>query len=250
MSLIQGFKLSVEEYVSEAPWIEKLLRPLNAFAQSAINAINGNLIVGQNVKATYKTSRVTMPAIPWASITPTNGWTNASGEPPLSYYYDDAGLVYLRGSLAPGTKTDATSIGTLPSGVRPATDTTLSLPTDQGSSHGQITIKTNGEIQLFDVAGSVNFIHVNSIVFPAVSPRAPLAHIGPDWPLTLATDFANPVAGVFVVKVVDLDGNETTASGISGVHWEPSGQNQVIIRRVNGLTPTRQYDISFLILGG
>lgn len=249
MSFVTGFKLQREEYPSQAEWIEKLLRPLNSFSQSTMNAVNGGLIVGQNVMATYKTSRVTIPALPWITISPQSSWTNVAADP-VGYYVDADGCVNFKGSMTAGTKTDATTIFTMPASLYPAADARFGIPHDDKNSAQGLLSKTDGTMKIFNVTGSAATLFFTSIYYFAAIPPAPPAFIGPDWPLKLATDMPLPVQACFVGRVVDTETDEVKSVAVSGCHWEATQRGEIQIKRVDGLTPERTYDITFLLIGG
>lgn len=56
MSLIPTFTtLKVEDFPDQRSWIGKLFFPLNNFVLGAISAVNGNLLLGQNIPCQTKT---------------------------------------------------------------------------------------------------------------------------------------------------------------------------------------------------
>jgi len=249
MSFLTGFKLTRDDYPTQAEWIERLLRPLNLFSQSAVNAVNGGLIVGQNVMATYKTVRVTAPDLPWSNLTPQNGWTNVSGAE-LSYFYDEKGTVYFRGQITAGTKTDGTTIFTMPSGLYPKYNLRLTLPHDDKNAAQGLLSSTDGTMKIYNVTGAAATLFFMGVFYYAATPPPPLAYEGPDWQIKLATDMPIPVKACFLAQAVDVANALNVSSGVSGVQWESTSRNEISVKRVNGLTPRRQYDLTFLMLGG
>jgi hypothetical protein len=251
MSFLTGFKLTRDDYPSQAEWIERLLRPLNLFSQSAVNAVNGGLVVSQNVMAMYKTARVKMPPVPWQNLTPENS-TQTVGEPPLSYIVRPCGCIDLRGAVAPTTKADGTVIFTLPNAsLYPEFTETLPLIHDHGSSHSYCKIShTDGKLRIYKLSSSATNIFFNSVTFYAKNPPAPMAYMGPDWPIKLATDMPLPVKACFAAQCTDVDTNEKLSNGLGGVEWESTRRGEIQVKRVEGLTPNRSYDITFLMFGG
>jgi len=248
MSLISGFKLQVEEYASQAEWIEKLLRPLNNFAQSTVNAVNGNLTLGQNVTASYRTIRAQAPALPWVDLTPQGGWTNVTGAN-IGYWLEADGTVNFRGRLNAGTKSDGTTIFTVPAALKPEYDIRLSLPHDDKSAAQGLLSATDGTMKINNVTGSVAQLFFTGLYYFAATPPAQPVYVGHDWPIKLSTGFSTTVAGVLLTQAVDVNTNEKLSAGTSGIDWEATARNEVTIKRVNGLTPKRTYDLTFLILG-
>jgi hypothetical protein len=251
MSLITGFKLQVEEYASQATWIEKLLRPLNNFSQSAVNAVNGGLIVGQNVMATYKTSRVVIPPLVWVNLTPENS-TQTAGEPTLGYRVAWDGSVYIRGAVAPTTKSNGTVLWTLPSAsLYPEATLTLMLNHDHGSSHAYCTVSaSDGKLRIYNLNASATNVFFNETYFLAKNPPALPTFTGPDWPLRLATDMPAMVKSLIVANCVDVETSLALGHGLAGVDWSQATRNEIVVRRINGLTPNRSYDVTFLMFGG
>ena len=249
MTQVTGFKLSVEEYASQAQWIEKLLRPLNNFAQSTVNAVNGGLILSQNVVATYKKIQAQIPALTWNALTPENS-TQTSGEPTLGYYVSADGIVYLRGAVAPTTKADGTVIFTMPSTLYPETTQTLMLNHDHGSSHAYCKLSSvDGKLRIYNLSASATNIFFQGAVYFVVSPPSPKAYVGNDWPIKLATGFELTVGGVLLMQATDTATNETLSGRVGNVDWVATARNEVTIKSISGLTPRRTYDLTFLILG-
>jgi len=249
MNLVQGFKLQVEEYASQAEWIERLLRPLNNFAQSTVNAVNGSLTIAGNVTATYRTLRAKIPALPWVALTPENS-TQTAGEPVLGYYVDALGEVYLRGAVAPTTKNNGDVMFTMPATLYPETTQTLPLVHDDGNSHSYCQLSaSDGKLRIYNLSGSANNVYFNNITYFANTPPALTAYVGPDWPLRMSTGFSNTVGGVLLTQAVDTETKETISAGTANIDWEMSARDEVTVKRVNGLTPKRTYDLTFLILG-
>jgi hypothetical protein len=62
MSLPESKTLVREDFPEQAGWIDKLLRPLNAFIASTASAFQGALLYGQNVQIEERTF-ATSPAV-------------------------------------------------------------------------------------------------------------------------------------------------------------------------------------------
>lgn len=248
MSLISGFKLQVEEYASQAEWIERLLRPLNNFAQSTVNAVNGNLSIGQNVTASYRTIRAQIPSLPWVDLTPQSGWTNVTNAP-IGYWVEPDGTVNLRGRLSAGTKTDGTTIFTVPAALRPEYDIRLTIPHDDKNVAQGLLSATDGTMKIYNVTGAAATLFFTGIYYFASNPPAQPAYVGHDWPIKLSTGFATTVAGVVLTQAIDIETNEKLSAGTAGIDWVSTARNEVTVKRVNGLTPKRTYDLTFLIIG-
>lgn len=249
MSLITGFKLTVEEYASQAEWIEKLLRPLNNFAQSTVNVVNGNLTLGQNVVATYKTVRAQVPGLPWQELFPESGWVN-DVDAPIGYYVDADGCINFRGSIFDGDKLDGTIIFTLPDEILyPVIDMHFSIPHDDKKSAHAILSSTDGTMKIYDLSGGATALYLTDMFYYLDTPPAVPAFEGRDWPIKLSTDFSTTVAGVLLTQAIDIETNEKASAATAGIDWLLTARNEVTVKRVNGLTPKRTYDLTFLIVG-
>jgi hypothetical protein len=63
MALPELRQLILEDFPSEAAWIEKLLRPLNGFMASVANAFKATLMHGQNVQTEQVTIQTDASAV-------------------------------------------------------------------------------------------------------------------------------------------------------------------------------------------
>lgn len=145
---------------------------LNA-AIDAVNALEtalagkqATLVSGTNIKTVGGVSLLGSGDVPltnvaWATPTPQNSWTlNATY--PLAYRVV-MGMLQLSGIMAAGTKTDSTTIFTLPAGARPAVDMIVSVGALESSvsTAARVRIGSNGEVKVFSVNGSHNNIVFN-----------------------------------------------------------------------------------------
>jgi len=82
----------------------------------------------------------------WTNMALTDNWVNFGGDyPPLSYFRDKNGMVYIRGYVKSGDMGSDKTIGTLPIGFRPST--TKMIPTLRDNSViGTLHVNTAGRI--------------------------------------------------------------------------------------------------------
>lgn len=102
----------------------------------------------------------------WAALTLTGGWTPAASQGVPSYR-TVGGRVYLRGVMAPGTKTDGTTIFTLPTALRPTNKQTFRLCSsgpDTDDTGAKILIGTDGTGKLYGVVNAIS-LDLRSVEF-------------------------------------------------------------------------------------
>lgn len=151
------------------------LASVRAKLNAAIDAVNAletalagkqaALVSGTNVKTVggvslLGTGDVPLTNVAWSAPTPQNSWTlNATY--PLAYRVV-MGMLQLSGIMTAGTKTDSTTIFTLPVGARPAVDMIVSVGALESSvsTAARVRIQTDGQVKIF----SINASH-NNIVF-------------------------------------------------------------------------------------
>jgi hypothetical protein len=96
----------------------------------------------------------------WTNVTAfTNGWT-AGATPPA--YIKLAGVVYLRGNMAPGTA--AQPAFTLPAGYRPAIGGNYFTVTSTGTATTQVLLTGAGGVQPANAVAT----YLTNIVFPII----------------------------------------------------------------------------------
>ncbi|EPI9234528.1 hypothetical protein ACTD34_002888, partial [Yersinia enterocolitica] len=104
-----------------------------------------------------------MTNTPWINLTLQNGWVTANGYRSVCRKIN--GMVYIDIHITSGTFTNWTTVTTLPAGYRPLTTMVLSsLATFSLPNLPKIYIQPTGEVQLLDVAGSSNILHLTYII--------------------------------------------------------------------------------------
>lgn len=103
----------------------------------------------------------------WHDMTLGNGWTDRAGHTPLQYRHTPTSEhVMILGQIVPGTLTNATVIATLPAGYRPPNEI-LILCRRGASAFCTLAIQSNGQIQIFDAAGSgATLVQIPPTIFP------------------------------------------------------------------------------------
>ncbi|EKN3982772.1 hypothetical protein NUF81_004605 [Yersinia enterocolitica] len=100
---------------------------------------------------------------PWTNLTLQNGWVTATGYRSVCRKIN--GMVYIDIHIINGTFTNWTTVTTLPAGHRPLTTMVLSsLATFSLPNLPKIYIQPTGEVQLLDVTGSSNILHLTYII--------------------------------------------------------------------------------------
>lgn len=106
----------------------------------------------------------------WHLLTLAAGWTNSVC--PAQYRYTSDNGVWIVATIVPGTKTDNTTIFTLPTGYRPQDQVCIPVGV-QGSTltfsantpEAFLAVNTDGTCAIFGVnLGSVSFVHINGTV--------------------------------------------------------------------------------------
>lgn len=102
----------------------------------------------------------------WTKPALQNGWTNRGGIfPDLQYRrYPTSQHVQICGEIVPGTLADGTLIATLPAGFRPV-DPMMIICRDAASSVCFLQVNSNGQILIFDAAGST-LVQITPTVIP------------------------------------------------------------------------------------
>ncbi|MES2137005.1 MAG: hypothetical protein V4502_08105 [Pseudomonadota bacterium] len=143
------------------------------FATTSIAGLDVNAVVGDLVEAVQDkrslTAFVQGPA--WVGLSYSNGWADfGMGLQAGQYTKDGTGRVWLRGIIAPGTRTAGVTIMTLPAGFRPPAATVIYFYTDQGSPGTtlpqRMDITTGGVItNTFAVNGASAYLDLEGVSF-------------------------------------------------------------------------------------
>jgi hypothetical protein len=104
----------------------------------------------------------------WKNVTFSNSWSNNAGFSACQCRMDTSGYVHLRGSALPGTRTDGTTILTLPAGYAPPATKIVGAAVTASTNPSILTrleINTDGTVQVFGAASPVISIMLDGITF-------------------------------------------------------------------------------------
>lgn len=106
------------------------------------------------------------PNLAWVKPTLQNLWTNRAGAFPNMQYRigPTSHRVEMIGQIVPGTLADGTVLFNLPVGFRPVWQVIL-LATDAANAVCRIIVETNGDVKIFDAAGST-LVQIPLLSFP------------------------------------------------------------------------------------
>lgn len=256
------WKPLVREDFAEAPWMERLIRPLNnAMGQLSAGVARG-LTLGENLNAEIKTVDVgggkpavaAVPASPpdtaWHTVGAggepafQNSWANAAGShAPCRFQRDGAQRVQIQGYVQSG---GAPLVFTLPVGYRPA----YLLEFDDAA----------GGVWQVTSAGAVNHnsgaapASMDSLSFPADDYTAPTGAAGANevsaFPVKFSTTVRGKAVGLVVLRAVQLSGrDEIAVGGIGGAAWDQNGTT-INLRSVTGISAGSTYRLTLLVVGG
>jgi hypothetical protein len=248
--------LSLEDFADfpaeQQETFEKVVTILNPWLGDVTGALSGRLTIGDNVSASYKTFRCTIPQNAFIPITDLqNGWV-AYGSPYNlpGYRITMDGLVYVRGVIKDGTTGSGTLLFTLPDGYRPDATKIFALAKSGGAGLWEAEIAANGQVIVGPRNADATWSSLDNITFTAMGVCAPIPTFsGANWPLVYEPQIPTKPSAVFVSSAVDVNGNTSTSFGMGGVDWELTLDNKVRVKQIHGLSPGRTYDITLLTLG-
>lgn len=253
--------LSMEDFEDfpdeQKPAFEKMVLLLNPFIADTAGALSGRLTLGDNVSASYKTIRCTIPGNTYFPITLTQPPTIATAWVPYGAPYATPGyritmdgLVYLSGVVKDGTTGSGNIMFTLPEGYRPSATRVFALSKAGGAGVWELEIGANGDAVIGPRNADATWSSLDNVTFAAEGKAAAIpAFSGVGWPLVFNPQLETRPSAVFVAQVRDVDGNSTTSMGVAGVDWEIGDGNTIRIKQIHGLSPGRTYDVTFLTLG-
>lgn len=250
----KAISLSREDFPAQAEWIDKLLRPLNAFTSSVSAALDRRLTATANMSAALKAVTVAVPDwTPVASSGSTdpyfkNSWTNYSASwDSAACWVDDEGWTCLRGLVKDGSAINTQAFA-LPTDARPSKHKVLVGVSQDGYGRYLDVNASSGAVT--PVTGNTTFWSLDGIRFDRAKP--PPAFAGSGWPLVLAHGLSGTVSEVRLVEARDLTANTAAANTVAyaghGVSWRNTAKTSVAVDRVSGLTPGRRYALTFLVL--
>jgi hypothetical protein len=216
----------------------------------------------------YKTVTLTVPTpaatpvgvwAPWSSFT--SGFVNYPGFNPCSTmveYVNGLEKINMRGLLqrAAGGWAINSVIGNIGAAIGPTVPVILwhFINRAEGPGVHRVDPLANGDI-VTRVAGSgwgdfsfegISFFTGRTQA--AATYSAPTVWNGNGWPLTLTTKFPKP-GMVLVASAKDVTPGTTPAMGVEAewVDWLLTTDGKVSVRRIDGLTPGRRYEVTFCI---
>lgn len=249
--------LSMEDFAEfpeeQQETFAKLVNTLNPWLGDVSGAFAGRLTIGDNVSASYKTLRCLIPQVKWTPITTfQNGWQNYgfNSFSTASYTIQPNGLCMLKGLIRSGTTAGGTLIFTLPEGYRPEANRLFTVARDGTPGSCNLDVLLDGRVFVSGASvASAGWTSLDNISFLAVNPAPPEAFDAANWPIIFDPQIPTRPSAVFVAKVVDVNSNAATSLFSAGVDWELTPNNKIKVKRINGLTPGRTYDVTFLTLG-
>jgi hypothetical protein len=249
---VKNVRLLMEDF-QDAPkeiqgTLEKLFALLNPFMLDTTTALDRNLTPVGNLVSDFRQVTVQAPAQKWTAPTLLNSWVNfGGGWVEAGYRIDSFGRVHLRGLVKDGTVSAVGVIFTLPVGYRPAQAQIFAV--DGNSAYGRLTIQEDGDV-IAEVGSNVHF-SLNGVSFDAASPAAPESFVGSGWPITLNPAFKDraPVRFCLLTNAEDQTAGAPNTTAYLQPSWFVDAKGNVVIKRIDGLTPERAYRLSFLLLG-
>jgi hypothetical protein len=252
-----------KEDFSEAPWMERLIRPLNLALGQIQAGVSRGLTFGDNLNAEVRTIDVGGGAAAVAGATDTAwhviggvgepAYTGSpafsdygSGDQPSRYKRDATGTVFLQLSVTGGAT--GQPVFTLPEGFRPAGLLWITGLTNHGAGPSVWSIASTGVVTLV-ASGSAPFGLVTS--FPADDYTAPAGTAETSsFPVKFQTTVRGKAIGVLVLRAVRLSGrNESPVTGLGGAAWDQDGAT-ISLRGVTGISPGSTYRLTLLVVGG
>lgn len=215
----------------EGPWLDKMVRTLNAHMEQAYTAI-GHKLELESVVLDVTTSAAT------TTLTPINGWTVYTGSTPPVALKGAGGITDVEGRLVPnGSGTVALQV---PSDLFPSRAHTVPLA-QSGLLSATAEVGINGAVTI-SYAGAPAYIDLGGLVWVAAD-QHPV--INGCFPLKVKTTLSK-VSGVLVLKAVALNhphiGNPLMAE------WHMDGQT-LVVDNIAGLVPGQSYKVTLLITG-
>lgn len=246
------FRPFVKEDFSEAPWMDRLIRPLNSVLGQLRAGMDGGLTLGDNLNAEIKTidiggGRAAVAVgddAAWRNVGEAGqpAWVTGTnvGAPYISTRFRRAGgIVHVQ---VAANATSGAVLFVLPEGYRPAAEIRWPcMILGAGAAHGSVAVD-----------GSVSVIWtgqaVSGVSFPADDVPAGVA-ASSAFPVKLSTTVSGKIAGVLVLAAYSVSGRSLTAvSGIGGVGWDQDGST-IILRGVTGLNPGATYRLTLAVIG-
>jgi hypothetical protein len=277
---IGEFRALAKEELPEAPWISKLLDPLNRFLLSVRAALANGLTFADNFNAEIRTVEFTTRATPGVVAAyverSTSPQSFASGST-LPVLFDseilDTASAYdpVTGLFtAPAAGLYSVSATVALAGLTAAGEMLLELRTGGGRTVRGSRHIIDNPWQSENVSAIVNlaagesvgaFLYQSNGATRSTDATAGLTHFSvarldaggvpnPAFPVKWKSKVRGKVAGILVLRCVEVDErNEKPVLAALGIDWAQDGEN-TIIRNVAGLTGGKTYRLTVAALGG
>jgi hypothetical protein len=235
------FRPFAREDFPDAPWIERLIRPLNTVLGAVTAGLGNGLTLGENLNAEIRTLDITTRD-EWTALTLMNGAT--AGALAVPGYRYEAGAVRLRGEITslPGADIVFASGYPKPTHRQWLTGGGYNGTTAFGL---RIGISTDG-LSSYEQQSGVTYLSLDGLTYPFEG-HAPA---NPAFPVRFTTKVKGRVAGVLVLRCVELQGrNELPVNDSLSVGWSADGGN-VQLNSVAGLAGGKTYRLTLAVLGG
>jgi hypothetical protein len=245
---IGEFRALAKEELPEAPWISKLLDPLNRFLLSVRAALANGLTFADNFNAEVRTIDV-VTRDEWLPLTlgaKYAAWTNPSFYQGASYRWTDDGIE-LRGLVSPlAGVTTADVVTTLPAALRPGR--TRAFHVASSTANTIVAVGGEGSVLVTEGAAPVagSWISLDGVRFEAAGPRT----VNAAFPVKWKSKVRGKVTGISVLRCVEvIDRVEKPVLAALGIDWAQDGEN-TIISGVTGLTGGKTYRLTVVAFGG
>jgi hypothetical protein len=237
---VPEFRLFTREEFPDQPWIEKLLRPLNATLGQTIAGLRNGLTFGENLNAEVKQLDVTTRP-EWTAITLTAPYT---ADVPAPQVRKRARRVEIRGFVIRNAAASGTPWATLPAEHRP--EQACHFPANAGTNYAVHVLVESGVAAVYWAAAGPG-ISLDGIAYDAADATGGANGC---FPVKFKTKVRGKVAGLLLLRCVELDQrNEKIAPGIGSPAWEQDGES-VILRDVPGLAGSKTYRLTLAVVGG
>lgn len=236
------WKPLAKEDFSEAPYLEKLIRPLNTVLGQLRAGVTNGLTLGENLNAEVKTVDVS-PRTDLVPLTLLNGWTAYAGYEVPSYRWS-GGLVELHGVAQAGTLTQPIAQATLFPPAHAHIHATVCDTASATTVLTRVDVTTAGNISLVNYPVGLTWVSLEGVCWePTVPPRF-------TGTLVRFKTRVKSAAGVVVLRAVQLSGRDQyPVYGLGSPTWVQDGEN-ITISSVTGLAAGSTYRLALAILGG
>ena len=229
--------------LSKGSDIERLFRSLNAFGQSAGQAMKSGLTFTDNMQAFVKEIDFTL-ASDEHSLTATALYTGT-----VTYRKDRLGFVHLGGNIALNAAVTGAVLCTLPSGFQPAVTVIIPTAAQAAIVGSYLSCTSAGAVTLNWPAGPT-VISLDGASFPSADRRP---EPNPKFPVTFTNELAGKAKpiGCWVWQTIDMTDQRSTPVCAGPVAWELSSKGDlIVVRDIANLPPERKYKVRLVVVAG